>query len=235
VCVTQKSDAPTKFSTMVLFQWLKDDDNEPHLHRLLLVILLLHYYNSIRDRHCLHHSEILEPQRSPWKKLYKNSDTTSFLHMTSLTRGAFVSLLDYLFDLEEIAYPCRCGRPRSLSPDGYLGLLLFYLGSKMKYGHLCLIFGITPTICSRVINMMLKRTVRLLWDHPIAKVQFPDEAKMMKFANMIQQREPMVDNIIGFVDGVSFPVQCMDEQVSQNAMYCGYDCTTMVNNVWPRW
>jgi hypothetical protein len=62
-------------------------------------------------------------------------------------------------------------------------------------------------------------------------MQFPNEAKMSKFANMIQQREPMVDNIISFMDGVSFPAECMDERVDQNAMYCGYDCNTMVNNM----
>ena len=140
---------------MVLF----DDDDEPPLHRVLVIILLLLYHNSLRNRHYLHRSAILEPQRSPWKKLYKNGDSKSCLHMTGLTRRAFGSLLDYLFDLEEIISRCRRRRPRSLEPDGYLGLLLFYLGSKMQYGHLCLIFGITPSICSHVINMMLKRMV----------------------------------------------------------------------------
>ncbi len=82
--------------------------------------------------------------------------------MTGLTGCAFGLLCDYLFDLEEIASHYRRGWPRSLDPDGYLGLLLFYLGSKMQYGHLCLIFGITPSVCSRVINTMLKRTVQLL-------------------------------------------------------------------------
>jgi hypothetical protein len=43
--------------------------------------------------------------------------------------------------------------------------------------------------------------------------------------------EPMVDNIIGFMDGVSFPVQCTEERLAQNAIYYGYDCNTMVNNV----
>ncbi len=141
---------------MVLF----DDDNEPPFHQVLIIIPLLLYHISLRDRHYLHWSAIsnnslcnchylhwlaiLEPQRSPWKKLYENGDSKSFLHMTGLTRRAFGSLLDYLFDLEEIASRYRCGRPCTLDPDGYLGLLLFYLGSKMQYGHLCLIFGITP-------------------------------------------------------------------------------------------
>ncbi len=41
----------------------------------------------------------------------------------------------------------------------------------------------------------------------------------------------MVDDIISLLDGVSFPVQCTDKRIRQNAMYCGYDCDTMVNNM----
>jgi hypothetical protein len=34
------------------------------------------------------------------------------------------------------------------------------------------------------------------------------------------------------MDGVSFQAECMDNAIDQNAMYCGYDCNTMVvNNV----
>ncbi len=50
---------------------------------------------------------------------------------------------------------------------------------------------------------------------------------------MVQAREPLVDNIIGFMDGVSFPAKCTDDRIAQNAMYCGYDCDTMVNNMFP--
>lgn len=48
---------------------------------------------------------------------------------------------------------------------------------------------------------------------------------------MVEAREPLVNDIIGFMDGVSFPAECTDDRIDQNAMYCGYDCDTMVNNV----
>ncbi len=41
----------------------------------------------------------------------------------------------------------------------------------------------------------------------------------------------MVDDIIGFLDRVLFPVQCMDKRIRQSAMYCGYNCDMIVNNV----
>jgi hypothetical protein len=33
------------------------------------------------------------------------------------------------------------------------------------------------------------------------------------------------------MDGVSFLAECTNNHVEQNAMYCGYDCNAMVNNV----
>ena len=47
----------------------------------------------------------------------------------------------------------------------------------------------------------------------------------------LQLQEPAVNDIIGFMDGVSFPAECTDERVEKNVFYCGYDCDMMVNNV----
>jgi len=201
------------------------------LEMVLLLVLLLKYHNSIRGRHYLHWSAIVLPEHSPWSKLYMDADDSSFLHMTGLNREAFRALLEKNFDLDAIVRNRPCGRPRSLNPDGYLGLLLFYLGSMMTSKHLCLIFGITPSVCSRAINFMLSRVVRNLRVHPMARIQFPNNEKMAEFAAMVQQREPLVDDVIGFMDGVSFTTQSTDERLEQNAFYCGYDCDTTINNV----
>jgi hypothetical protein len=54
---------------------------------------------------------------------------------------------------------------------------------------------------------------------------------MREFADMVHARETLFDNIIGFMDSVSFPTECTSERMQQNAFYCKYDCDTMVNNV----
>ena len=193
---------------MMLFQFV--DDNAQRLRRLLLLILLIHFHNNIRDRHILLRPALVQPLDSPWTKLYQSADPVSFLHMTGLTRPTFATLLDYLFDLEVEDFVRRCqrGHPQLLGPEGCLGLLLFYLGSTINYKHLCMLFGITPSVCSHVINMMLNKVVRRLRSHPIAQVKFPDATKMREFPDMVQEREPLVSNIIGFMDGVSFPAEC---------------------------
>ena len=40
---------------------------------------------------------------------------------------------------------------------------------------------------------------------------------MREYADMVQLREPEVDDIIGFMDGVSFSSECTDERIEQNA------------------
>ena len=101
----------------------------------------------------------------------------------------------------------------------------------MNHKHLCMIFGIVPGICSKVICAMLRLAVRRLANNPIAEVRFPSAEKMGQFSGMVQSRDPLVDGVIGFMDGVSIPAECTEECFEQNAFYCGYDCDTMVNNV----
>ncbi len=96
-------------------------------------------------------------------------------------------LMDYLVDLEDMArHRCR-GWPPLLGPVGYVGLLLFYLGSTMSYKHLCMIFGLTPTVCGHTINWMLRKTVRALRGHPLVRVQIPDKDKMREYAALVQR------------------------------------------------
>ncbi len=54
---------------------------------------------------------------------------------------------------------------------------------------------------------------------------------MREFADMVQARELLVNDIIGLMDGFSFLTGCTNEREQQNAFYCVYDCDTMVSNV----
>ncbi len=84
------------------------------------------------------------------------------------------------------------GGPWSLPPDGMLGLQLCYLGSQMTIKWLCLIFGITPSPCSRILKKILHMTAKRLRYHPVVRIKFPYEQKMQGFADMISLREPSI-------------------------------------------
>ena len=78
---------------------------------------------------------------------------------------------------------------------------------------------------------ILWMTVKRLRYHPFARISFPNEQKMREYADMIRMREPTIDNVIGFMDGLGLATEMTSERIQQNAYYCGYDCDTMVNNV----
>ena len=162
-----------------------------------------------------------------------HADKSSFLHITGMTRRAFRILHNIIFPTNtgQLSTQRQRGRPTLLPTDGMLGLLLFYLGSTMTTKYLCLLFGITPSCCSRILKKMLILVAKKLRHHPRARVTFPNDEKMKQFAAMINHREPLVDDIIGYMDGVSLSSECTSERIAQNAMYCGYDCDTMVNNI----
>ena len=197
----------------------------------LLLLAIIRYYNSISDRSYLTRSAILLPHLAPWRHLMDNGDPSSFLLMTGLTREAFNILLDIIKPPGHHALPKAKGHKWPLPPDAQLGLLLFYLGSMMNYKYLCLIFGITPSACSRILNNMIKLVVRRLHCHDSAKVSFPSPEKMQQFALMVNHWEPTISGVIGFMDGLGLTNECTDERLTQNAYYCGYDCDTKVNNV----
>lgn len=201
----------------------------------IVILLMIEYHNSLRTRSYLHRSALTSAHTSSWKQLLDNGDESSFLHMTGFTRHAFYLLRDALFSKDELRNLVlgkrKRGRPQLLNPDAKVGLLLFYIGSTMGIKWICMIFGITPSTCSHFINAMLTRACNKLAMHPFARVQFPDRDKMAQFAEQIKLREPSIDDVIGFMDGLSLATQCTSERMEQNAMYCGYDCDTMVNNI----
>ena len=201
----------------------------------IVILLMIEYHNSLRTRSYLHRSALTSAHTSSWKQLLDNGDESSFLHMTGFTRHAFYLLRDALFSKDELRNLVlgkrKRGRPQLLNPDAKVGLLLFYIGSTMGIKWICMIFGITPSTCSHFINAMLTRACNKLAMHPFARVQFPDRDKMAQFAEQIKLREPSIDDVIGFMDGLSLATQCTSERMAQNAMYCGYDCDTMVNNI----
>ncbi len=119
---------------------------------LCLFVLLFYASNSIRNRTKLHHCALLSPHESPWATLYHRGDASLFLALTGMARHAFSLLNDVMFVGQQ--QRTGRGRPQLMDPNAELCLSLFFNDSTMGYKHLCLVFGCTPTVCSKVINKM---------------------------------------------------------------------------------
>jgi len=201
------------------------------LEEVCLIIAAIYLYNQARDRYKLKKSGLVSPQNSPWQHLLHCGDETNFLAITGFNYVAFRSLKTLLVQHGKIPDPGRAGRPFTLDADGRLGIMLFYLSSKMPIKHLCMIFGCSPTIAERCIDNSLEYLIEILSNHPTSKVSFPTVDEMIHFATLIYQRDGVVRDVIGFLDGLSIPVCCSSDELEQSAYYNGYHHDTMVNNV----
>ena len=146
-------------------------------------------------------SAVTLPRLSSWRYLIKHGDNQSFLVVTGMSRVAFARLHRIVFSHY---VPARTHR--SLDSIGKLGLLLVYLGSRMTLAQISIIFGTVPSVASETIMLMLELVCRKLKHHHASRIKFPNDAEMEHYSRLIQQREPTVTNVIGFIDGLSIPV-----------------------------
>ena len=196
---------------------------------VLCIMMAVLLYNAQREQHYLLRAAIVHPSMSPWNHLWCHGDDKSFLNLTGMDRAAFAKL-------EKIAFPekekdIKMGRPPLLDRSGQLGLLLFYMGSTMATKHLCLIFGVVPSTANVIINRMIILLVKKLRKNKSAKIKWPSEEEKVKWAALVNNREPSVDSVIGFVDGLALHVKCSDDEYEQSEHYNGHAKDTMTNNV----
>ena len=195
---------------------------------LLCIFVAILLYNAQREQHYLTRSAVVRPGSSPWSHLWHHGDEKSFLNLTGMSRTAFIKLKGIIFP--EIDRP-RMGRRPLLDENGQLGLLLFYMGSTMRTKHLCLIFGVVPSTANVVINRLILVVISRLKRHESAKIKWPSEEEKVKWAQLVNNREPSVNLVIGFVDGLAIHVQCSANENDQSEAYNGHSKDTMTNNV----
>ena len=67
----------------------------------------------------------------------------------------------------------------------------------MTQNNLCIIFGITLTQCSSIVNKMMKLGYMVLKNNVVARVNFPKKyAEKQNYARLVQIREPRVKDVI---------------------------------------
>lgn len=196
---------------------------------LCIVVGFIILYNNDRRKHCLTRSALVKPRFSAWKHLLHHGDEQSFLNITGFDRTSFSKLVQIIYPEGEKPVG-SIGRPRLLNNVDRVGLGLIFLGSKMGYKQLSLLFGIIPSSVSIILKDVLQSISANLKADDAAAVIFPDQTKMQYLASLVEKREG-VSGIIGFADGLSLFVECSDDELSQAEYYNGHHKATTVNNV----
>ena len=171
------------------------------------------------------------PQFSSWNALWRNGTDRDLIAILGLDRESFV-LLKELID-EHLPAPPVSKRGRAVKLDRFakLGLFLHFLNSTMGMKNLQQIFGCSAWMVSVVIKDYLHLVKRALLNHADARVRWPDAEQRRHLAELVSRREPTINNIIGFVDGLHLFVQCNDDTTEQSQFYNGWIGDTCINNI----
>jgi hypothetical protein len=219
-------------------EW-SDDEMMEEMHEqeeedenlIMFMLLGLHAYKAARERHQLTAEAYLKPPSTSWRYLFLNACDRSFLHVTGMSREAFMMLYTRLFVGRVENRRTGAGRKPRIWEVDKLGMLLMFLGSKMSMKFLPLIFGCSERYCSSIIGQLLERVVRVLSVDDLSCLRFPPQETLQHLAALVENREPGVRDVIGFIDGVLVPVQSTSETLEQSAYYTPRACDTCVNNV----
>lgn len=126
------------------------------IQQVAVLIASIEYHNSVCEHNNLLHSTIT----------MATSLFQCWFRLLSFNDRSYKACLPN--DVEYFVYPhtllrtclnyARClGRKPSLLPHAELGLFLFFIGSANNIKHLCLIFGATPSVCSRSLWKLLNQ------------------------------------------------------------------------------
>ncbi|KAJ8098904.1 hypothetical protein POJ06DRAFT_144168 [Lipomyces tetrasporus] len=175
--------------------------------------------NVRRNRFYFTRPVLLSPKKSPWQILRDSCDEKAFFILTTgLSPTTFNYVLDCGFrDAWDKAPVARDdvsahseARPhqRSLDADGALGLVLHFLNSSMTQFTLQEVFGIVPSVCSSYLQHGLELLLKVLKTAvPDATIAWPKMTDLQRYASLIRNQHPMLENGFGYVDRLHLPVQ----------------------------
>mgnify|MGYP001066402248 CR=1 FL=1 len=215
---------------LLVLSYLACADDDSH-HLLLVAIEAAISWLFTRTRHYLTRQSIVAPSDSPIAFLLANGDDQAYLLTMGLDRASFEYLLAHFGPRIAANRKSKRGRKRLLDSRGSLALALHYMNSSMLEKTLCLLFGLTPAVCSDRLNEAMEALADVLPSLPECAIELPTVVEMAKLAADLQKTYPLVKNVFGFVDGVSFPVEHPSDPDLQNALYNGWKSDCTVTNV----
>jgi hypothetical protein len=212
--------------------WVGDEDEEEltdTFTNVLLIVSLIIGHGRVRTRSALTRRSILPISKSPWRYLYEARVTGAWLAMMGVTPEVFEIILKE-FAPRYYSYRRCSTRGRKSEVTGADALALFFHWTMLSCQNkvLSLIFGLTPSVTSRVLNKAIAVLPAVLGSIDAARVQWPTPTDLALFSSMVESRSGL-PNVWGFVDGLALTIAAPTE--GPRAWYNGwksrYQCTNI--------
>ena len=165
-------------------------------------------------------------------------DHTSFRSLLALFEPYFNNYTPYYGDgngkfLTKTAQ--SRGRPRQVTPTVALGLVLAWTRTRGSSMVLQLIFGVTSSLLSMWLRFGRRILVRILQNHPKARVQMPNGNEIESFKTAINGKYPSLTNVWASMDGLKLYLQQAGTKDGrgdvQNRFYNGWTHDHYVSNL----
>jgi hypothetical protein len=94
-----------------------------------------------------------------------------------------------------------------------------------------MIFGMTATPLSMYLRFGRRILIKVLQNHPYARIQIPTDEQIGFYKRRIQERHPALQDVWCTMDGLKLKLQQSGNQVIQNNYYNGWTHDHYVSNV----
>jgi hypothetical protein len=114
------------------------------------------------------------------------------------------------------------GLPQMIWPEDCLGLVLAWTRTRGASMVLQLIFAMTYTNLDDYLLFSKRIIVRILRNHPMARVQIPSSEKIEEYKEMVHHRHPFLLDIWCTMDGLKLMLKQSGNGLIQEQFYNGW-------------
>jgi hypothetical protein len=208
---------------ILLFNELLNED-EVLLEALALEARLM----QIRTRNKTNNSGLQGAENSALSYLLRNGDNNSYVAILSLPRETFEQLLCIFgpYYLETRSWRIgHAGRPPTFVQDEArfgLGVVLAFYRGTYELSNLSTFCGIPPSTCSSILHRAELALQKALAVIPEAQIRWPSYAQQVEWSLLVNNKQNLVHNRWGFIDGKNYDVQKPRSDDLQNSLFNGW-------------
>ena len=228
---------------LLLIQAIKDDEERKNLFRESLTIAERRLRSGKIRRGAL-----LPPSQSAFMFLYNSGQDDALVTLCGFDHASFSALLALFEPIFNDYSPYsssaggglikalkrrdkKLGRPRGVTAVIVLGLVLTWTRTKGSNKILQVIFGLTHNPTSLWIRFGRRAIVKVLRDHPQARVEMPSTDELEVFVEAINVKYPCLTDVWGAMDGLKLLLECAGDEETQNVFYNGWTHDHYVSNL----
>lgn len=123
------------------------------------------------------------------------------------------------------------GRPRSLDAAKCLGLALIWYRTRGSCFTLCMLFGITSSVCNLFLRFARRILFRTLAKDRTSVIKLPKIQEMRTYQQDIREKYIMLPAVYAVVDGLKLYIEKSGDSVIQNMFYNGWKHDHYVGNI----